>query len=125
MAGIALADALHRPEVDAIASMLIGLLLAGVAVLLVREARGLLVGEGVQPATAAAIVELARRHAEVIATGPVLSMYSGPDEALLTLDLRLAPDVPAARAVEVIEAIRADIQQRYPMLTRVHMGLMR
>ena len=125
MAGIALADALGRPEVDAIASMLIGLLLAGVAVLLVREARGLLVGEGVQPHTAAAIVELARRHAEVVATGPVLSMYSGPDEALVTLDLRLAPGVTAARAVEVMEALRADIQQRYPMLTRVHLGLMR
>lgn len=124
-AGIALADALDRPEVDAVASMLIGLLLAGVAVVLVREARGLLVGEGVQPHTAEAILALARRHPEVLGTGPLLSMYSGPDEALMTLDLRLAPDVTAARAVEVIERLRADIQQRYPMLTHVQLGLMR
>lgn len=124
-AGITLADALDRPEVDAMASMLIGLLLAGVAVVLVREARGLLVGEGVQPHTAEVILALARRHPEVLGTGPLLSMYSGPDEALMTLDLRLAPDVTAARAVEVIERLRADIQQRYPMLTHVQLGLMR
>lgn len=123
--GVALADALGRPEVDAVASMLIGLLLAGVAVLLVREARGLLVGEGVQPRTAAAIVELARQHEEIIATGPVLSMYSGRDEALLTMDLRFAPEVTTARAAEVVEAIRAAIRERYPMLTRIHLGLMR
>lgn len=122
-AGVALAHALERPEIDGVASMLIGLLLAGVAVLLVREARGLLVGEGVQPYTAAAITALAREHAEVVGTGPVHSMYLGPDEALLILDLRFAPDVSAARAAEVADALRAAIRERYPMMTRVHLGL--
>jgi cation diffusion facilitator family transporter len=122
--GIALAEALGRPEIDAMASMLIGLLLAGVALLLVREARGLLVGEGVQPHTAAAIVALARGHPEVVATGPVLSMYIGPREALLLLELRFAPGVAAARAAQVAEALRAEVRDRYPMLTRIHLGLM-
>ena len=123
-AGIALAEALGRPEIDAVASMLIGLLLAGVAVLLVREARGLLVGEGVQPQTAEAIVALAREHEEIVETGPVLSMYTGPREALMVLELRFAPEVPAARVAEVSDALRAAIQQRYPVLTRVHLGVM-
>ncbi|RZJ12657.1 MAG: cation diffusion facilitator family transporter [Rubrivivax sp.] len=123
--GIALADALGRPQIDAAASMLIGLLLAGVAVLLVREARGLLVGEGVQPQTARFIVEAARAHEEVVATGPVLSMYTGSNEALLVLDLRFGPEVTTSRAAEVGEQIRAVIRERYPMLTRIHLGLMR
>lgn len=123
-AGIALAHALGRPEIDGLASILIGLLLAGVAVLLVREARGLLVGEGVQPHTAAAITALAREHAEVIGTGPVRSMYLGPDEALLILDLQFAPSVSATRAAEVADALRTAIRERYPMLTRVHLGLL-
>ncbi|MBW8847485.1 MAG: cation diffusion facilitator family transporter [Burkholderiales bacterium] len=122
--GIALAHVLGRPEIDGIASLLIGLLLAGVAVLLVREARGLLVGEGVQPATAAEIHAIARQHAEVLATGPVRSMYLGPAEALMTLDLQFRPDVPARRAAEVCEAVRDAVRARYPMLTEVHLGLM-
>ena len=60
--GVALSQALGRPEIDACASMIIGVLLAGVALLLVREARGLLVGEGVQPQTSKAIVEMVRSH---------------------------------------------------------------
>ena len=42
--GIALARHLDRPAFDGGASMVIGLLLAGVAVLLIRESRGLLIG---------------------------------------------------------------------------------
>ncbi|RZL37581.1 MAG: cation diffusion facilitator family transporter [Rubrivivax sp.] len=121
--GIALAHALERPEIDGIASLLIGLLLAGVAVLLVREARGLLVGEGVQPATAAEIQALALAHAEVLATGPVRSMYLGPDEALLTLALQFRPEVPAGRAAAICDALRDAIRARFPMLTEVHLGL--
>ncbi|MCE4538080.1 cation diffusion facilitator family transporter [Pelomonas sp. P7] len=123
-AGIALAEALGRPEIDALASMVIGLLLAGVALLLVREARGLLVGEGVQPHTAEALVALARAHVEVVATGPVLSMYIGPKEALLVMELGFAPGVSAERAAQVAAALRGEIRERYPMLTRVYLGLL-
>lgn len=122
-AGISLAHATGRPELDGIASMLIGLVLAGVAVLLVREARGLLVGEGVRPQTAAAIEALAREHLEIVSTGPVRSMYLGPDEALLTFDLEFRPDTSTAHATEVVEALRDAIRRRYPMLTNVHIGL--
>lgn len=122
--GIALAQAFNRPEIDAAASMLIGVLLAGVAVLLVREARGLLVGEGLQPKTTAAVLALARAHDEVQATGPLRSMYLGPDEALMTLDLRFKPEVSAARASEVMEVLKAEIAAQYPMLTHVQLGLL-
>lgn len=122
--GVAIAQALGRPEADAIASMLIGLLLAGVAVLLVREARGLLVGEGVLPQTAEAILSLATQHAEIAEAGEVRSMYLGPDEALLTLDLRFHADVGTARAAEVADALRQAIRARYPTLVHIHLGLM-
>ena len=124
-AGISLAHATGRPELDGIASMLIGLVLAGVALLLVREARGLLLGEGVRPQTAATIEALARAHPEVASTGPVRSMYLGPDDALLTFDIRLRPDTPLVQAMTVVEALREAIRSRFPTLTQVHIGLMR
>lgn len=68
------------------------------------------------PHTAAAITALAREHAEVVGAGPVRSMYLGPGEALLILDLQFAPGVSAARAAEVADALRTAIRERYPML---------
>ncbi len=59
-AGIYLSHRLEMPELDGVASLVIGLLLAGVAVLLIRESRGLLIGEGVRPETARAIRATAR-----------------------------------------------------------------
>ena len=49
-AGIYLGHALGRPEIDGIASILIGVILCVVAVLLLRESKGLLLGESASPA---------------------------------------------------------------------------
>ncbi len=57
--GIALSHRLQMPVLDGVASLLIGLLLAGVALLLIRESRGLLIGEGIRPETAQAIRAMA------------------------------------------------------------------
>ena len=53
--GVYLSHRLDLPIVDGAASVVIGILLAGVAVLLIRESRGLLIGEGVTAETALAI----------------------------------------------------------------------
>ena len=47
--GIASSHRFDKPELDGAASLVIGLLLAGVAVALIRESRGLLIGEGHSP----------------------------------------------------------------------------
>ena len=57
--GVYLSHRLDLPIVDGAASVAIGILLAGVAVLLISESRGLLIGEGVQPETALAIRDIA------------------------------------------------------------------
>jgi cation diffusion facilitator family transporter len=57
--GIGLSHALDMPELDGAASVLIGLLLAGVASLLTWQSRGLIIGEGIRPETAQTIRELA------------------------------------------------------------------
>src|SRR5258706_766308 len=64
-AGIFLSVGLHMPILDGVASVLIGLLLAIVATLLIRECRGLLTGEGVDRPTAEGIRALAGQEALV------------------------------------------------------------
>src|SRR5581483_11296687 len=87
------------------ASVMIGLLLAAVAVALIAEARGLLVGEGVRLETARSIRAMALAQPGVRATGPILSMYIGPNEVLLTLDLMFAPDTPSERIDAAVRSL--------------------
>ena len=110
---------LGMPRLDGVASILIGLLLCGVAVLLIRESRGLLVGEGVSPETARAIQDIARGEAGVRDVGRVLSMYVGPEDVLVTFDLHFAPDVPAGDVAAAIRRIEQAVRERYPRVRRI------
>lgn len=118
--GIALSQAFDAPLIDAAASMAIGLLLAGVAILLVIECRGLLIGEGVSPETASAIRDIARSHPRVREAARPLSMYFGPDEILLTLDVEFERDSTADQIVAAIANVERDIRARYPRIVRIY-----
>jgi cation diffusion facilitator family transporter len=120
--GIFLSHQLDMPVLDGVASILIGLLLAGVAVLLVRESRGLLIGEGVRPETADRIRELAMAHPGVRSAGRVLSMYLGPDEVLATIDLTFEEGTLAREAADTVVALEAEVRARFPMIQRLFLG---
>ena len=120
--GIWASRALDMPRLDGVASLLIGVLLAGVAVVLIIESRGLLIGEGVRPETARAIRELALAEPKVRGAGRVLSMYIGPDDVLVTLDLDFDPGTGAAEAGVAIEHVQAKVRERYPMIKRLFIG---
>ena len=117
--GVFFSHKLDMPWVDGAASIVIGLLLAGVAVLLIRESRGLLVGEGVKPETARAIQDIARAEAGVREVGRVLSMYVGAEDVLVTFDLTFAPDVPASDVAATIKRIEQTVRQRFPKVRRI------
>jgi len=118
--GVYLSHRLDLPVVDGAASVVIGALLAGVAVLLIHESRGLLIGEGVTPATASAIRELALRNPRVRDAASPLSMYLGPNEILLTLDVDFERDSSADEIVAAVANIEHDIRSRYPKITRIY-----
>ena len=117
--GIALSQRFDRPELDGAASLVIGLLLAGVAVALIRESRGLLIGEGIRPETARAIRSIALGQPKVRDVGRVLSMYIGPDDALVTMDLDFDDGTAAADAAAAIAAVERQVRERYPMIKRL------
>lgn len=118
--GVFLSHQLDLPVVDGAASVVIGLLLAGVAVLLIRESRGLLIGEGVTPQTALAIRNIALRHRRVRAADTPLSMYLGPEEILLTLDVSFERDSSADEIVAAVASIEHDIRLSYPRINRIY-----
>ena len=117
--GIALSHRFAMPELDGAASLVIGVLLAGVAILLIRESHGLLIGEGIRPETARAIRSLALAQPAVRDAGRVLSMYIGPDDVLVTMDLDFADGTAAADAGAAIAAVERQVRERFPMIKRL------
>jgi cation diffusion facilitator family transporter len=117
--GIYLSRRLDLPQLDGAASVVIGLLLAGVAVLLIGQARGLLIGEGIRPETARAIRSLAMAQPSVSDVGHVLSMYIGPDEVLAIVDVNFKEGTATGEAAEAISAIERQVRARFPMIRRL------
>ena len=118
--GVYLSHHLDLPIIDGAASVVIGILLAGIAVLLIRESRGLLIGEGVTPETALAIRQIALRNPRVRAADIPLSMYLGPEEILVTLDVNFERDSSADEIVAAVADIEHDIRLRYPKINQIY-----
>jgi cation diffusion facilitator family transporter len=117
--GVFFSHQLDMPRIDGVASIAIGLLLAGVAVLLVRESRGLLIGEGIRPDTARGIQAIAQAERGVTQVGPILSMYVGAEDVLVTFDLTFKSDIPAAEVATAIRRIEQEIRAKYPKVRRI------
>jgi len=117
--GIALSHRFDMPELDGAASLVIGLLLAGVAVALILESRELLIGEGIRPETARAIRSMALGQPRVRDVGRILSMYIGPDDVLVTVDLDFDDGTAAVDAAAAIAAVELQVRERYPMIKRL------
>jgi cation diffusion facilitator family transporter len=103
---------------DGAASILIGLLLCVVAIVMVNESRKLLVGEGLDRKTLDDIRGILQAHDAVDKVGKIFSMYLGPEEVLLVIEVhfRLAEGVSVREAVE---GIKEAITAKYPRITRV------
>jgi cation diffusion facilitator family transporter len=118
-AGIWLSHRFGMPVLDGAASLLIGVLLAAVATFLTWQSRDLLIGEGIRPETASAIRSIALAVPQVRDVGRVLSMYVGPDDALVTMDLDFDEGTAAADAALAIADVERQVRKRFPMIKRL------
>ncbi len=67
-----------------------------------------------------AIRDLALCNPRVRNAARALSMYLGPDEVLLTLDVEFERDSTADEIVAAIANVEQDIRVRYPKITRIY-----
>lgn len=117
--GVYLGHLLHNPLFDGGASIIIGLLLMGVAVLLVARTKALLVGEGVSEATTEQVLTLARQTAGVTAVRPPLTMYLAPDDVMLALDVDFADHLTATQVEAAVESVQDTIRAQHPEFKRI------
>ncbi len=118
--GVFFGQAFNFPYFDGIASVLIGILLCFVALLLGYETKGLLIGEAVDKQTLHGIRRIAEAEPKVEKSLKVLTIYFGPKEVLLTLELRFVKKISATDLRVAIRRIELAVKKKYPEITRVY-----
>ena len=118
--GILLGQLTGNPLFDGAASVIIGLILVGVAFLLARESKGLLIGEGVEPAMLSAMRTLIETDESVEALGAVRTMYLGPDDLLVNLDIAFQRGMRAEQIHTAVGRIEDALKGAYPEVGRVY-----
>jgi cation diffusion facilitator family transporter len=117
--GIFLAHTLHMPIFDALASILIGLVLGIVAIFLTWESRSLLTGEAANPETLASIRQIVQSHPEVRAIKRPATMHLGPHQILLNLAIEFNPALSTGQLAVTIDQIEVSLRAAHPEITRI------
>ncbi len=119
LVGVHLAEALHMPVIDGIASMVIGVILCGVALFLIWESKKLLIGEAATPALRSSLHRLAQDNADVEAVERLLTMHMGPHSLLLNMDLSFRSGLDAEDMEKAVERLEKTIRQQHPRVQYV------
>ncbi|MBB6498562.1 cation diffusion facilitator family transporter [Pedobacter cryoconitis] len=107
---------LNRPELDGLASLLVGLLLVGVSLILARESRSLLLGEGISAASREKIIHIIEQDNAVNKVLTVVSNYQSPEEVLLTLIVSFKEGLDTHELNEAIDRIQAGIRKEFKLI---------
>lgn len=118
--GVAASQALGDPRLDGIASIVIGLILGLVAVLLAREAKGLLIGEGADPAVVAKVRAIVDARAEITAVNHVRTIHTAPESVFVAISADFRDTLTMGEAETLIEAIEAELKAAEPMLSSIY-----
>lgn len=104
---------------DALGSIAIGVLLGIIGVLLARDTRSLLIGEGVTSEVARELSALASGTPGVDAVTQLLSYHLGPHTVILALKVRFARDERCERIEAITNEIEARIRAARPEVERI------
>ena len=108
-----------NPYFDGAASVLIGVLLALVAIVLLRETKGLLIGEGLQGDELVQVARIVEADPRVHKCGRVLSLYLGPQDLLVTIDVTFEEKASRDAIDEAVDGIEREIVRAFPQTTRI------
>lgn len=112
-AGITAAYALHMPELDGIASIGIGLVLALSSMLLARETKELLIGEPAHPKVRESIMRIAGNDPDVRAVNGVLTVQMGPSQVIAALSAEFRDELNTTQIEQCISRIETAISQAH------------
>ncbi len=116
---IALAEMENDPRLDGVGSVLIGIVLGGVAILLARESKGLLIGERASPALSTDVTAIAQAEPGVCAVNNVLTIHLAPDQVLVTISLDFEDDLTTRKIAAAVTAVESRAKAAHPEIVSV------
>jgi cation diffusion facilitator family transporter len=127
LAGLALAGfgiwashATNDPRIDGIASILIGMILAVVAAVLAREAKGLLIGESADPALIAELWRLIDGRPQITAVNHIRTIHTAPDSVFVAISADFEDSLTMGVGETLIEAIESELKAARPEITSIY-----
>jgi divalent metal cation (Fe/Co/Zn/Cd) transporter len=118
-AGTFAAVQLQEPVYDGAASILIGLLLAGVAALLAQESKSLLIGERADRGLADSVLRIAGAVDGVAHANGLLTFQLAPDQILVALSLEFRDDLRAPEIERAVLELERQIRDAHPEVMTV------
>lgn len=105
---------LDAPIFDGVASIVIGLILAGTAALLARESKSLLIGERADQKLSESILRIAGEERSVSRANGVLTLQLAPDQIFAALSLEFADGLRAPEIENAVIEIERKIKDAHP-----------
>lgn len=119
--GVFLGHLLDNPYLDGAASIGIGLVMASVAVVLIGQSKGLLIGERADRDVVARIHAAAATEAARVEVRGIRTLQLSPSEALVTLDVAFDRSLSRAEVLETIDRLERGIRSATPDTLHVYL----
>ncbi|NRA86279.1 MAG: cation transporter [Rhizobiales bacterium] len=118
--GIFIADQFELPIFDGIASILIGLILAGTAAVLAIETKGLLIGEAASEEVTDKIRDIVNQNKSITGINELRSMHMGPTDVLVALSLDFVDEINAGDIEKLIAQLEKDVKTSFPEVKQIY-----
>lgn len=108
------------PRLDGVASILIGLVLASVALLLAREAKGLIIGESADPELVQRIRRTLEARPEITAVNHVRTIHSAPESIFVAVSADFVDGLSMGDGERLVEEIERELKAISPQLSSIY-----
>ncbi|WP_366524903.1 cation diffusion facilitator family transporter [Acaryochloris sp. IP29b_bin.137] len=117
--GVLMTELKGNSVYDSIASIVIGLLLTVVAVVLVIETKGLLIGESASPETRESIKQIVKSDDAVTRMDTPITLHFGPQDIMLAMNIEFRDDLSSDEIEAATRRIERKIRESHAEVKRI------
>ena len=118
--GVSASHYFGDPRLDGLASIAIGLVLTFVALLLAREAKGLIIGEAADPALILSIRHALEARPEITAINHVRTIHTAPESIFVAVSADFSDEISMGEGERLIEELEDELRAISPLLSSIY-----